>query len=369
MMLRTKSVLQSIGGGAFSPASPQAGGATTKHAGARIIMPDFCEKDALKHYRALKHKFETEIRTVPTAKVKRRERFIWQGEKKVIEQARKLNREHNAYFGVNERYHFGGKADHVKYWNGFYIDFEGADHSKEFKNAAYTLALSIQRELLASGINAVMSDSGNGYHLSVFLEPPLLVGLYEDFATQEIRKRILLALARIKAWAETKKTGNCQADTSVYDLPRIQRIVGSWNHKAKQLSYWLNEPKSTENEKLFAWIETLPQAKLEEPETEKNYGTLPPTACAFCDYCFSHKLPDGTGRNERVAPSVSAFTRNHPGKEKLRAAYNKVQNNDDIDRLALWDETPSEFWCGQLRHYGKENGLGKICDECLEDCI
>ena len=309
------------------------------------------------------HELETELR-VPAAKQESRTRWFWQQEL-LLKAIEIFNRKHDCYAGMNERWHNKGNEESVKSLNAFFIDAEGLQDKKANKSAAFELLNNGIAELSSFEINVIRTDSGGGYHGTVFLSEPILIeGNQENCITRHEAK---IYLAKIKNWAKKHCNEKAHFDPAVYDLARIQRIPGTFNHKAGQLSFFIDSPKKTPTKKILEWLETLPApAQVYEPALNAA-PTITPKKCGFCEHALQNKI-DAPNRYERLSSHMAAYVRALPNKMELHKKFQLVQDSSkpDLDTLASWDKKPSKFCCTALRHYAEANGYKKICEECLE---
>lgn len=326
-------------------------------------MSEINLQDIETYYGILNHELETELRVIGAPQTKK-ERWFFQKEK-LFEAIKKFNKKNDVYIGINERWIKGASREDVKSWNIVYIDAEGIGNKQAYKPEAFKLLSKAKEELFKQGINLIRVDSGGGYHGIIAFDKPVPIEKEED------RAEVEQWLARIKQWVKTYENPRAHFDPVVYDLPRIQRIPGTYNHKAQQLSFFIDTPAKTKIKNLTKWINSLPEA--EYPEENKhnfNHNELTPKQCAFCEYALKNVLPSGE-RYRLLAPNMAAYVRNLRNKKELHAQFQRVQDAGNLGKnsLAEWDRVPSKFCCTALRHYAEKVKLGKICEECLEEEI
>ena len=87
--------------------------------------------------------------------------------------------------------------------------------------------------------------------------------------------------------------------------------------------------------------------------------------CRAVELSLKERFIDGSGRQNQLAPNVSALTRQHPQRQELRDCFYSIQVDVKPNCLECWDTANSKFSCRQLRHYMQKIGHGAVCDLCL----
>ncbi|MGA9972206.1 MAG: DUF3987 domain-containing protein [Candidatus Acidiferrales bacterium] len=97
----------------------------------------------------------------------------------------------------------------------------GTSSTDAEKAAAYNVAQEIRDILLVRGIESILADSGNGYHVLV------RINLLVDDTSKDFVKNLLIVLAKIFGTPEV------DIDTSVYNPSRILKIYGTVARKGE----------------------------------------------------------------------------------------------------------------------------------------
>ncbi|MCX6803806.1 MAG: hypothetical protein NTY48_04530 [Candidatus Diapherotrites archaeon] len=87
--------------------------------------------------------------------------------------------------------------------------------------------------------------------------------------------------------------------------------------------------------------------------------------CSAMELSIKKRFPDGSGRQNRLAPNFSAFSRTRSDRQQLRNAFYATQVDTKPNCLSCWDSKKSTFSCKQLRNYMYSIGEGSTCDLCM----
>lgn len=225
----------------------------------------FNEIDVRFHYRLLNHKYVTELRFL-----KRGMHPVYRlgkGEENFVSVCRQWNGKRNIYVGLRDRREglkYAGKTEDIIGLQSVVLDIdpirqtETPSTQKEL-NCAIKLVKIIKRWFIQNEYKEPqIAITGNGCCL-YFLLPFHRIGDGNRF--ELIRKT-----ENFENWARNNfkkelKTYNCAIDR-MYDLPRIVRVIGTYNIKGKssvkrpwRLSYWLDKLKTRrEDNKLLEFI-------------------------------------------------------------------------------------------------------------------
>lgn len=193
-------------------------------------------QDMRKFYLFLNHKFPTEIRVFGKIHPEGKSVFI-NGETEFIQAALDLNLQEDVYIGARDRTNTTG--DSIK--SSFFIFVEIDEHDAEKP----TEILKFENFLRQNKIRYSMKIfSGGGYHYYI----AHLNGIFETATERELYKQFLVR------FRDVLLKYKIDIDKKVFDLPRVTRIAGSWNHKRGKLSKIieynvLTEAEITENAK------------------------------------------------------------------------------------------------------------------------
>ena len=103
-------------------------------------------------------------------------------------------------------------------------------------------------------------------------------------------------------------------------------------------------------------------------EPTKKIGldiTITNINCPAIQYVINNYCNDGTGRQDYLAPNVSAITRHHKDRETLRNKFYQTQHDIKPRCLECWDTTDADFRCSDLQQYMHKIGKQNICHACL----
>ena len=309
------------------------------------------QKDILIHYNLLGHSAQTEIRTFSNGG---KSHFVF-GKNNFIKLVSKLNETESVYVGINQRTWWGNSTKDVIGLNAFYFDIECEGHSTEFKSDAFILSLKVFNELIRSGLNPMLADSGGGYHIFIGLDSEIVM---------DKSNRVLIAdlLKRVKAKYKKIRTKKSIIDIANVSIGKTERIIGTFNYRHGVMSKWLTAPMKTSTSKFISWLHSLPVPKENKPK-QTGIGEIPinTLSCMVLEYACSNKLPIGA-RNQIVCPN---FMATNPTSEQIEAFANTQEM--DINAVTGWTKSDSwkgEFYCSQLRKYANQNELGYLCQIC-----
>lgn len=219
----------------------------------------FNEADVRRHYLLLNHKYVSELRFLkrgmyPVCR-------IVKCEDSLVELCRQWNGRRNVYVGLRDRREglkSCAKSEDIIGLQSVVLDIDPI-RKTEISSTAHELNSSIEmgkemkKWFAKNGFNnPYIAVTGNGCCL-YFSLPSYKIGdkdrfyithkieAFEDWVRNNFRKDV--------------KRYNCTIDR-MYDLPRIIRVVGTYNIKGKsttkrphRLSYWLEKPKAKDKDK------------------------------------------------------------------------------------------------------------------------
>lgn len=337
------------------------------------------EEDCRTHLNSLHHGLETEIRIMGTKQMRpenKKERFCCYGQDRIIETLKRYNPLKNAYVGINERWHGGSKIVDVSTINAVYGDIEAKDHSKKGKHFALELAEQIRNDLKKENIRMGLADSGNGYHILISLDKPIPIDCPEEKGNIT-RLQAKDYYKRIKVWAGKQTTQHAKCDPVIYNIACAEKIIGSYSHSAKQVSFWIDKPPITKTENFLKWVQKMPKQEVSVNDGWiSNSVELLPQNCGLMRHILTHRVPrseadGGKVRYHYVAPSVSAFTRHLKNRAEVRLAWEELQEDSGsyVGCLAGWDKIKTKFNCTALRSFAREVGWDKMCAKCLMEAL
>ncbi len=219
----------------------------------------FNQADVQLHYRLLNHKYVTELRMLrrglyPVCRViKEEEQFV--------SICRHFNGKRNIYVGLRDRKEglkSSGRTEDVCGLQSIVLDIDPIRESetpstKKELDTSIKMAKEIKKWCCQNGYKEpIIAVTGNGCCLYFF------VPFYEvnDQNRFEITRKIenFENLIRNNFKKELKKY-NCHLDR-MYDLPRIVRVIGTYNVKGKstpqrpwRLSYWQSKSNTRQDDK------------------------------------------------------------------------------------------------------------------------
>jgi len=107
-------------------------------------------------------------------------------------------------------------------------------------------------------------------------------------------------------------------------------------------------------------------ATLKEPIKKTGLDlTITNINCPAIEYVINNYCEDGTGRQDFLAPNVSALTRHHKDREELRNKFYETQHDIKPNCLECWDTTTADFRCSDLQQYMHKIKKSNICHACL----
>lgn len=273
----------------------------------------FNENDVRKLYKFLGHEKETEIRIINPKNPKDVQSFFITNEDEFVERCKKYNGKYNLYAGINERDSKGKSANDVLSVSSIFLDIDAP--RKDSKQPATNEELKIAEEIKDKIINSVKKAkqpepisifTGNGYQIG-FRIPKLTI---TNDNRKEIEKQLQLFQKRIQ---DLYSSDN--AIDNIGDLPRIIKIVGTFNVKGEEsekrphrLSKFLNDV-TKENKPLIEDILKLKEQKISVPDInpieELNLKALP----KCINYLYNeHKFTSPNGWM-RTVNTLAAFFR------------------------------------------------------------
>ena len=155
---------------------------------------------------------------------------------------------------------------------------------------------------------------------------------------------------------------SAKLDKSNFGPKHLIQVAGEKNPKT-------GKPKVLEEAFAAGRINELPPQIIEMLQISTPTGpkivfdkkNFLPRECPFAELSFSEWFPDGSGRQNKLAPNIAALTRNHANKCELRAAFYAAQFDSKPKSLECWDTVNSTFSCKQLRNYAKSISKGNVC--------
>ena len=225
----------------------------------------FNEEDVRLHYRLLNHKYITELRMLkrglyPVCRVVNEE-------EQLVSVCRRFNGKRNIYVGLRDRrkgLKSSGRTEDICGLQSIVLDIDPirepeTPSTKKELEAAIRLAQIIKKWCGQTGYREpFIAVTGNGCCLYF----PLPFYEIDD----KNRLEITLKIESFEHWMRNNfkkelKKYNCLMDP-MYDLPRIVRVIGTYNIKGKstsrrpwRLSSWINKPRTRqEDKKLLRFI-------------------------------------------------------------------------------------------------------------------
>jgi len=187
-----------------------------------IIEKNINEEDIRKFYRYFKHTKSTEIRVFDEVKYPNGKSIFVKTEDEFVEQVKKYNIDEkiDVYIGSRDRKAQGDKNVISSY--GIFLEIDEHDIKKPEE------LLKLKKFLENNNIEiGLLGFSGGGYHIYI---PHKLKNLTKE-KDKKIYKQFLL---KIRYILRTKN--NIDVDKAVFNLERVSRVLGSYNHKRKQQS-------------------------------------------------------------------------------------------------------------------------------------
>ena len=196
----------------------------------KTMSGDFREDDVRGTYRFLGHKGWTMLRRIHPSKPYVKTKFV-NNEEDFVEFCKNYSGRWEVYVGINDRPEGKGKGQDITSWNAIIIDLDpvrlsGTPSTNEQMKHACQKGKEICKWMEERGfIKPVMNFSGNGVHLYCAV-PPLTL-------TDELRSvlpdKIESFLKEIQGQFEDE---TLKVDTSLHDLARVIRVVGTANVKS-----------------------------------------------------------------------------------------------------------------------------------------
>jgi len=185
-------------------------------------------QDITKFYSMFKHTKPTELRFIDHERKKPVIKVFVSNEEEFISEINKYSNDtqrYNAYIGGRDRTASGDENVISSY--GFFIDID--DHEHSLKESTAPSDLNKVKEFLKShNIQwSMIGFTGGGYHLYV---PHNLV-TFSDSAGMQKYERLLQNVKTI-----LQEKNNLNIDTSVFNLERVSRVIGTFNYKWNELS-------------------------------------------------------------------------------------------------------------------------------------
>jgi hypothetical protein len=228
----------------------------------------FNEKDVRLHYHLLNHKYLTELRFLKPGMYPAFR--IVKDEDKFVSVCRQWNGKRNIYVGLRDRREdlkSCARTEDIIALQAVVLDIDPiretdtASTTKEL-NAAITVGKTIKNWFGKNKYKEpIIAVTGNGCCLYFSLPFYQLNDKNRDYTTRKIET--------FEVWARNNfnkvlKDNRCVMDR-MYDLPRIIRVIGTYNIKGKntqtkpwRLSYWLEKPLERETDKkLLDFISSL----------------------------------------------------------------------------------------------------------------
>jgi hypothetical protein len=234
---------------------------------------------------------ESEIRLIdPTGKKKVESIFV-ENKDEFLETCEKYNGKYNIYVGINERDHLGTTAKEVKTVNAIVFDIDAirpdskqAASDTELKYCK-EIADKIKKSMEKVGYDIHYAFSGNGYQIWIPCPPTTATKQLEE-CIQTMHRRLQ------KKWNSGKATID-----NIGDLPRIIKVIGTWNIKGDntperphRLSNWETEYKEIKRQQ-----DIIDLAKLHAPGVIEDF--VKPESREFSD----HEIKTLITINEKIS--------------------------------------------------------------------
>lgn len=306
-------------------------------------------EDIGRFYDLLGHKKETEIRVFqPTGSV-----FV-HSKSEFIEKVKEFNEQgRDVYAGLNERIANGTHDDEVSDLGLMLIDFDA--HEGESLEECEKTAKDLLSIFKNADIYPTLDFSGRGYHL---LLPSTQIALND-----ENRNLIKKKIDKFKNFLVNK----FNVDSKTFNYSRICRITGTINQKNGKVSEFIEFNGRQPNDKLWEFINKLPDKEQSESTVEYSKTLEPKRECRFFDeLALQQEFPHGS-RHTTLAKNLSVYSK-FTGKVDVRNKFIEKQRMGDEDFVG-WDKKVddgelSEFNCGEIVNYCKMNNLKDVCSLC-----
>lgn len=342
------------------------------------------EENIRKHFRALKHKSETEVRFINHEANLPILQVHVNNENEFVEVVTKNVDKYNCYVGINERCKGGSKNEHIIGLSYILLDIDAFKESDAIKREKCITF--IESRLIAFGLKySYKIMTGNGYHYYI----PLTKEQIND------TNKINVIVQKCKFLFPNV----AYHIDDIYDSARVMRIWGTHNKKVEKTSnydYEVNVCEEIEltDEDIVNNYESIENTVIEKKKDDKKTNTIKsPTKCPLMDFILNNEiLKESIGKNKTLFKNAAIWAFNQPnGRElareiankqhktpdKIFGWYEKVKNGDidtfNCDELAIWMGTFDLRFQGVdcyncVNRLNGEN-IPDVCDDDLTEHI
>ena len=267
------------------------------------------------------------------------------------------NNERGDCFACRNRFHHRRVSKNVTFLKTWVIDIDNDDNqikSKKFEELCKRYNIYIEAKSASRGVG--------GYHYYIPYKP--------TYVDDNNRDKIIQVGKNFRDWLVEEN--NLDIDIKIFDLPRLIRIFGSYNHKRKSFCrliylHLANDEQINHNTKFINGLE------------EKKYPDLPTpssivTSCPLVEYVRKNQLQkDNTEKNDKLLKNVAIFLFNLLGEEGLQIGIEitKLQNHNPSAFEGWFNKARNgelpHFSCGELNLWLKKyypELLPQTCSRC-----
>jgi len=246
-------------------------------------------------------------------------------------------------FACRNRFHTSRRTENITFLKSWVIDID--DDIENTKSIAFEDVCEKYNVYIEA---KAKSRVKGGWHYYIPYKPTDI--------TNNNREFMINIGKSFKDWLVSEH--NLDIDTKVFDLPRLIRIWGTYNHRRESYCELIKcqtaTPQQIEHNTRF--INSLLK---EKKESEQPLHLV--TSCDLVEYVRNHELlKTGTSKNDKLLKNISIFLFTTLGNDGLKIAEEicRKQNHNIGEVHGWWEKAKSgkikQFSCGELNLWIKK---------------